>query len=149
MATTTDRPSAAELRQQKEERVAREQAEMAEARKNAEADAAARETETAAGENGSRDVDAQYGLFDQVIENEELEAALEEREKVNNSRKALNAKFKTADTEAKGLISALDLSADDVVRCGRFRIKLSEVAGRSVAFETDPAERLTISLLDD
>lgn len=150
MATTTERPSSSELlearakREAEEERkaqAARDQAAMEEAREQAQA-----EREAAA--RSRTGPDAQDGLFDQEIENAELEAALEAREKVKASRSALNAKFKEADETAKGLIAGLDLDVDTVIRVGRFRISKTATEGRSVAFETEPGARLTISLLD-
>lgn len=143
MATTTDRPTAAQLRAQKEARVEEEQAKRAEAEERAE-QATSRPPRNGNGAN----VDAQDGLFDQVIENGELEEALEAREKVKASRAALNLKFKEADEKAKGIIATLDVEVDQVVRVGRFRITRTEVEGRSVAFETDPSERLTIAPVD-
>lgn len=104
---------------------------------------------TTANGNGHATADDQQGLFDRVIENGDLLKALEDREKVNASRKALNAKFKEAHEVAKGIIATLALDDGTVVRCGRFRIEKSGVSARSVAFETDPTSKLTISLLDD
>lgn len=141
------KPSAAELRAQKEARVADEQAKLAEAREQVAAEEQARAASNGH-RNGGAHVDAQDGLFDQIIENGELGQALESREKVKASRAALNAKFKEADDTAKGIIAALKLTTDQVIRVGRFRISLAAVEGRSVAFETEPTERLTISLLD-
>lgn len=92
--------------------------------------------------------DDQTGLFDRVIENSKLEAALEDRETRKGLRASAQAKFKEADETAKGIIATLELEVDDVVRVGRFKITRHEVQGRSVAFETDPSERLTITLLD-
>jgi hypothetical protein len=98
--------------------------------------------------NGHVTADDQQGLFDQVIKNDELETALEEREKKNNSRKAVTAAFKEADAKAKGIIATLDIEPDTTIRVGRFRITKSSVEGRSVAFETEPTERLSISTVD-
>ena len=62
--------------------------------------------------------------------------------------KAVRAKFRDADLAVKELVATLDL-ADAPVRVGRFLLTQSEVAGRSVAFETDPTTRLSIRLLED
>lgn len=152
MATTTDTRSAAELRAEKAERVAGEQAKLDEARERVKAEAPEAASEPAAASNGRATgprVDGQDGLFDREIENPELLEALEAREKVKASRSALNAKFKEADEQAKGLIAGLGIGLDDVVRVGRFRLQKSKVDGKSVAFETEPSERLTISPIDD
>lgn len=153
MSTTTERPSASDLREARAKREAaearkaqadRDQAAMAEAREEA-----AAASQTNGGSRGGARADAQQGMFDREIENTDLVAALEDREKVKASRAALNAKFKEADDKAKALISELDIQIDETVRVGRFRISKSEIAGRSVAFDTEASERLSISLLDD
>lgn len=148
MATTTDKPSAAELRAQKEARVTDEQAKLAEARERAEREASEESATNGRRSRNGANVDPQDGLFDQVIENGDLEQALEDREKVKASRAALNAKFKEADDAAKGIIATLNLETDAVVRVGRFRLSLSSVEGRSVAFDTEPTERLSITVTD-
>jgi hypothetical protein len=94
------------------------------------------------------DVDAQDGLFDQVVEDTDLEAALEERERKRVVKADATAAYKEVHESAKGKIDALDIEAGSVVRCGRFRIKVSETPSRSVSFETSASKRTTISLLD-
>ena len=93
--------------------------------------------------------DAQDGLFDQAIKNGDLEAALEEREKRNNSRKELARQFKEAHEKVGLLLAPLDIKPGTTIRVGRFRITKSAVAGRSVAFDTEPTERLSIGLIDN
>jgi len=87
----------------------------------------------------------QITIDDQIIENPQLEEALEEREKRKASKTAVTAKFKEADDHAKDLINGLGLEENDIVRVGRFRITRTAVEGRSVAFDTEPTERLKIS----
>lgn len=161
MATsTTDRPSAAELRAEKAARVAAEQAKLDEAheRVKSEGDGPGSDSSTSneapagsanATGRGSN-VDAQDGLFDQLVENAELEAALEDREKRNNSRLELTRQFKEADTKAKGILATLvDIEEGTVVRVGPFRIEKSPVKAKSVAFETGPTSKLSITRADD
>lgn len=93
--------------------------------------------------------DPRQGLFDRVMEDGDLIAALEEREKRNNSRKAVAAKYKEQHDKVKAMIDAFALGDEEVVRAGRFRIKMSRREGQSVAFETSPSRRMSISLLDD
>jgi hypothetical protein len=93
--------------------------------------------------------DAQENLLDKVIENGALLTALEEREKRNNSRKALKKQFEEAHEKVKGILATLDLETDQTYRVGQFRITKSSVDGRSVSFSTDPTERLNISLIED
>lgn len=94
-------------------------------------------------------VDAQDGLFDQVVEDADLEAALEAREKQRQDRAVINARYKEAHDKVSGKLEALELDEESVIRCGRFRIKTSRVPSRSVAFETSPSKRTTISLIGD
>lgn len=101
--------------------------------------------------------DDQQGLFDVVLENPELEKALERRqdakERLKNPRKA----YKEADDAAKGMVAGLeeyewlDPEGDEPIRlrCGRFVIRVAPIGARSVAFETAPTKRTTISLLGD
>lgn len=93
-------------------------------------------------------LDAQAGLFDRVIEDGDLEAALEERERRRVKKADALAKFKETHDSVKGRLDALDLEEDTVVRCGRFRITVKATESRSVAFDTAPGRRTTISLLD-
>jgi hypothetical protein len=95
------------------------------------------------------EADPQDGLFDRVVEDGDLISALEEREKRNNSRKAVNAKYKEQHEKVKGMIDAFALGDEEVVRVGRFRIQMQRREGRSVAFDTSPSRRMTISLLGD
>ncbi len=92
--------------------------------------------------------DDQDGLFDQVVENDVLAAALERREQAKQAKNAATKAYKDAHDAAKAHIDALELEEGAVVRCGRFRLKLSAVQGRSVSFETGDTSRLSISLLD-
>lgn len=147
MATTTDTRSAAELRAEKETRVAAEQAKLDEARERVKAEAPEPPSEPAAASNGTgrgSQVDAQDGLFDQVVENAELEAALEDREKRNNSKNELTRQYKEAHEKVKGMIAVLDIEEDVTVRVGRFRVTRTKTEGGSVAFDRSPGERLTI-----
>lgn len=94
-------------------------------------------------------VDPQDGLFDTVLEDADLEAALEERERKRQDKSIATGRYKEAHDAAKAKIGSLELEDESVVRCGRFRIKTAKTAGRSVSFETSPSSRLTISLLKD
>lgn len=93
--------------------------------------------------------DPQQGLFDRVVEDGDLISALEEREKRNKSRKAVTAKYREQHEKVVEMLAVFALGDEEVVRAGRFRIKMSRREGQSVAFETSPSRRMTISLLDD
>ena len=93
--------------------------------------------------------DAQGGLFDQEIENDLLERALEKRQAAKEANAKTAKVWKEANDQARGIISSLDLEEDTVVRCGRFRIKFSSVEARHVSFDTEPTTRTTIALLPE
>jgi hypothetical protein len=97
----------------------------------------------------SATVDPQQGMFDREFEDGDLIAALEKREKLNKTKKAAAAKYREQHDVVKGMLDGFQLGDEEIVRVGRFRIKMSRTEGRSVAFETSPSRRMTISLLDD
>jgi hypothetical protein len=86
----------------------------------------------------------QIAIDEAVVESPELEQALEAREAAKATAADARAAFKTADESARGLIAALELG-EAPVRVGRFRLVVRKVAARSVAFDTDPTTRLTIT----
>jgi len=92
---------------------------------------------------------AQLGFDETVVEDAELEQALEERytAKVDAglARKVYDEKAEAAEAE----IAKLEMDDDSAVRCGRFRITKKAVAARSVSFEAKATSRVTITLLDD
>jgi hypothetical protein len=92
--------------------------------------------------------DPQESMFDRVIEDGDLIAALEARETARAHRAEVQATFKDADDAAKDKIAALEMETDEVIRAGRFRIKKTSVASREVAFETSPTSRVSISTLE-
>lgn len=94
-------------------------------------------------------VDPQDGLFDKQFDDSDLEAALEERERLREQRLDVSAQFKIADTEAKDKLGAYELAVGEVARVGRFRIKKTRRQGSEVAFETAPREQLSIGTIDD
>ena len=91
----------------------------------------------------------QYGLDEEPVDDPELERALEDREKRKASKAAVTAEYKEADTAARALIDALEVDPDEIIRVGRFRITRSVVAARHVSFDTEPAKRLSIAVVDD
>lgn len=91
----------------------------------------------------------QTTIYETEIENPDLERVLETREKLKEKKGESVKQYKTADDQAKALIEGLDLGEDAPVRVGRFVVKRTSVASRSVAFETDPTSRLQIRLLPE
>jgi hypothetical protein len=86
----------------------------------------------------------QLGMDERIVEDEEVEAALEERENRRNSYRELQRRYAEADTKAKGLVEALGLAPGEVIRIGRFRIEKRAIAGKSVTFETKPTSRISV-----
>ena len=91
----------------------------------------------------------QLAMDEKVIQDPDLEAALEERLKRKNSRDALQKEYADADAKAKGLIEGLELPDGHAARVGRFRIARSALAARTVSFETKPSSRLTIDVVSE
>ena len=94
-------------------------------------------------------VDPQDGMFDKQWDDEQLVAALEERERIREQRLSVNAEFKTADAAVKDKLLDYSLAVGEVARVGRFRIKKTRRAGNEVSFETAPREQLSIGTVDD
>jgi hypothetical protein len=85
----------------------------------------------------------QTELEEQLIEDSELEAQLETRETAKQKAGRARKTYKEIDEAVRVRVNELDVG-EVPARCGRFVISRREVAGRSVAFDTDPTTRLTI-----
>lgn len=105
--------------------------------------------------NGEVVQDDQMGLFDVVLENEQLEALLERRQEAKEKLKKPAKAYKEAHDAAKGAIAGLeeyewvDPEGNEPLRarCGRFVFRVAPAASRHVSFDTEPSRRVTISLL--
>lgn len=95
------------------------------------------------------DPDPQTTLYETVIDNPDVEAALEKREKLKQRSKALAKDYRQADAAAKEALNQLDLGADAPVRIGRFVVSMRQLEGRVVSFETGPSTRLNIKPLEE
>jgi hypothetical protein len=93
-------------------------------------------------------VDAQDGLFDQVVEDAGLEKLLRVREQKREAKSDAAAAFKTADAKVKDKLGDFELAVGEVARCGPYRIEHKRLKSRSVSFETEPSSRFAISLID-
>lgn len=94
---------------------------------------------------------AQTALDENVVENPSLETALEARETAKRAAGEARKVYRQHDEEVRGYLTvelADDLEAGPI-RVGRFVIESRPVAGRSVAFDTDPTTRLTIRARND
>lgn len=90
----------------------------------------------------------QISIAEQVVEDDELEAALEARERAKVAAGAAQKTYREHDETAKAMIRELELEPGALVRCGRFVVATTEVAARAVAFETSPTTRITIAAGD-
>lgn len=92
---------------------------------------------------------AQLALDEHVIDDADLEDALEERWRLrlvaNEHRQAFEEASEATDVE----IAKLELPDGGAVRCGRFRITRTARPGRSVSFETKASSRVRITLLEE
>ena len=119
---------------------------------DAEADAAAARAEgllsRVQAPAGAGEVD-QLALDEQVIDDDVLEAALEERQKRKDSLGAVRKIYEEAHEKAVAAIATLELPEGGAARVGRFRIARTAVPARSVTFETKASSRVRISVADE
>jgi hypothetical protein len=94
-------------------------------------------------------LEPQLGLYETTLDNPDLEAQLEEREKRRTSLSALRKRYAQADATAKELIERLELGDDVTVCVGRFLITRRRIPARSVAFDVDSSTRLSIRPMKD
>ncbi len=90
----------------------------------------------------------QLAMDEHVVEDADLEQALEARQRRKDSLGAVRAAYKEADELARGSIAKQELPEGTVLRCGRFRVERRTVPGRSVSFETEGKSRVSISLVE-
>jgi len=90
----------------------------------------------------------QTSLEETVVEDADLESALERREKAKERAAAARKTFTEADDAAKALAREHTLD-DGPIRVGRFVLTERHLAGRSVAFDTEPTTRISIRVSGD
>jgi hypothetical protein len=99
--------------------------------------------------------DDQLGIDEKVIQDPDIEQALEARQRAKDERAEKNLAVKNATEKVKSLISRLEMpdpSDEDkpsVVRVGRFRITKRFVKGKTVSFATEDRVQLTFGLADE
>lgn len=91
----------------------------------------------------------QLALDEKVVEDAELVAKLERREQLRTEMAALRIEFVEVDRSVRAEVDKLDLGVDTAIRIGRFRISRTLAPARSVTFETEAKERITIGAIDD
>lgn len=89
----------------------------------------------------------QTSLYEVEIENPDVEAALEKRQKQVDAARAVNKRKREADAAAKSMLEDLELGDDAPVRIGRFVVTRKARPSRTVAFETAPGVRVSIKPL--
>lgn len=89
----------------------------------------------------------QLGLDEKVVDIPELVSALEERLAAKSTLGDARKVYAEANEAANVEIAKLELPDGVAVRAGDFRITRSTVAARSVAFDTKPTTRVTITWL--
>lgn len=89
----------------------------------------------------------QLGMDEQTVDDPEVEAALEERQKRRNSLFAVRKSYEEA---PRGLQErAPGAARGGAARVGRFRVTRRAVPARSVSFETRPTSRIQIALTEE
>jgi hypothetical protein len=99
--------------------------------------------------------DDQLGMDERVIQDPDIEQALEERQRAKDERAEKNLAVKNATEKVKSLIGRLEMPdpSDEekpiVVRVGRFRITKRFVKGKTVSFVTEDRVRMSFGLADE
>lgn len=88
----------------------------------------------------------QTAMDEQVIEDSDVEEALEERERRKETLGATRKEYDEANEAAKAQITKLELPDGGIARVGRFRVTREAIPGRSVSFETKPSSRIRIAV---
>lgn len=90
----------------------------------------------------------QQGFDEQLIDDPEVEQALEEREKHKASMAIVRKIYDGAHEVAVAEIAKLELPEGGAARVGRFRITKAAIPARSVTFDTKASSRVRISVVD-
>lgn len=91
----------------------------------------------------------QLAFDEQVADDQELLNALEVHAGRKASRQELALEEKQAKERVDALIAKYDVTTEQPLRIGRFRIERITSAGRAVSFETAPSSRLRITPVED
>jgi hypothetical protein len=89
-------------------------------------------------------VRGQLGMDEKIVDDKELEAALEQRENDRADVLVARQSLTMSDTKARALIDKLGMEEGDAVRVGRFRITKQLVPAHEVTFEAEESERIRI-----
>lgn len=86
----------------------------------------------------------QTNIYETTIEDADLEALLEERQKAKEQAGSIRKVYKKKDDAAKAKIEEIELGDGAAVRVGRFVVSRRPVAARDVEFHTAPTTRISI-----
>jgi hypothetical protein len=96
------------------------------------------------------DLDPQLAIDEQAITDADLEAALERRLRLKDDVAEVTGSYKRAHEDVLGLLAKHPpIPEDAAYRVGRFRIAVRHVKGRSVSFDTEARNQLTIGLVGE
>jgi len=90
----------------------------------------------------------QLGMDEEILEDMELEEALEKRSEYRDQLAGPQVAYKEADDRAKALIEER-LEIGDVARVGRFRVTREMKPGRDVSFTTEAKAGVSITASDE
>jgi len=92
----------------------------------------------------------QLALDETVVDDADLEGILERRLRAHDDASEARLVFTRADEAARAEIARHGDALDSgPIRVGRFRIERKTTAPRSVSFETEAKDRISIGLIDD
>jgi hypothetical protein len=95
-------------------------------------------------------LDPQLAMDERAINNPELEKALERRLRAKDDVAEVRGVYKKAHAEVQAAIELLpDFEPDSALRVGRFRITKRHIDARSVSFETEARDQISIGLVDE
>lgn len=90
----------------------------------------------------------QLAFDERIVEDKELEAALEKHLRAKDDRAEINLRVKNARATVDGELARHPLEVDETIRVGRFRITKSRKGGGHVEFDTAPSESIRIGLVE-
>ena len=91
----------------------------------------------------------QLGFDETVVEDNDLEEALEERDRLRILSGEHRKAFSEANEAANVEIAKQELPDGKAIRVGRFRVTRSAVSARSVAFEAKATTRVRITVVGE
>lgn len=91
----------------------------------------------------------QTSIYEETLDDTELEKKLAERQKLKEKASEARALFEEADQKVKAAINDLDLGLDAPVRCGNYLITRTMRKGRDVSFSTEAKMQLKIATIGD